>query len=467
MKPILNEAAVQHFAQQLTGNVILPGDTDYDAARAVWNGMIDKYPALIARCADTSDVIAAIQFAREHELPIAVRGGGHNVAGSAVCDDGLVIDLSPMKRISVDPSRRIARAQAGVIWGELDRMTQIYGLATPGGVVSDTGIAGLTLGGGLGWLRRKHGLSSDNLLSVDIVTADGRLLKASETENADLFWGVRGAGGNFGIVTSFEYRLHPVGPDVMVCFVFHPADNARLALQFYRQYAAEAPDEVSSFTILGRIPSTDHFPQNVHGQEFVLFAAVYAGPIEDGERAFQPLRAFSTPILDMSGVMPYVEAQSALFDEDYPAHVMRYYWKSTYLNALTDEAIDKLIALQAENPSSYSTIDIWQLGGAMSRVAPDATAFGSRSAPFLIGIEANWVHPEHDAANIAWNRKVYRELQPFSNGAEYQNFPGLLEDKETVARNAFGPNYQRLVELKNKYDPTNLFSLNPNIKPSI
>ncbi len=467
MKRILDKEVVQHFAQQLIGNVILPGDTDYDKARAVWNGMIDKYPAIIVRCAATSDVIAAIQFARDHELTISVRGGGHNVAGSAVCDDGLVIDLSPMKRIAVDPSRRTARVQAGVTWGELDRTTQIYNLAAPGGVVSDTGVAGLTLGGGLGWLRRKYGLSSDNLLSVDIVTADGRLLKASETENADLFWGVRGSGGNFGVVTSFEFQLHPVGPEVMVCFVFHPGEQAREALQFYRQYAAQAPDEVSSFAILGRIPPTEHFPQAAHGKEFVLFAAVYAGSVQDGETAFKPLREFSTPIVDLSGVMPYVEAQSALFDADYPAHEMRYYWKSTYLNALSDEAIDKLIALQAENPSGFSTIDIWQLGGAMSRVAPDATAFGSRSAPFLIGIEANWVHPEQDTANISWNRKVYRELQPYSNGSEYQNFPGLLEDRDAIARSAFGSNYQRLVELKNKYDPTNLFSLNPNIKPSL
>ena len=465
-KAAIDEAALAALTNQLEGRIIRPGDADYDEARAVWNGMIDKYPALIARCANASDVIAAVNFARTNNLVVAVRGGGHNVAGSAVCDDGLVIDLSLMKGIEVDPENRIARAEGGVTWGELDRATQVYGLATPGGVVSDTGIAGLTLGGGLGWLRRKYGLSVDNLLSVDIVTADGRLLKASESENADLFWGLRGGGGNFGIVTAFEYRLHPVGPEVMFCFAFQPGERAKEALEFYREYTASAPDEVSAFAILGTFPETEHYPKEAHGRPFVLFAALYAGPVAEGQRVLKPLWEFDKPIVDMSGVMPYVEAQT-VFDEDYPAGEMRYYWKSVYLRELSDEAIDTLIALQAEDPSPFSTIDIWQLGGAMSRIGPEATAFGSRSAPFLIGIESNWIHPEHDAANIAWNRKVYRDLQPFSDGTEYLNFPGLLEDGDRMAQTTFGANYRRLVELKNKYDPTKLFRLNPNITPTV
>ncbi|MAS34080.1 MAG: FAD-linked oxidase [Anaerolineaceae bacterium] len=460
-----DETDIQNFAGQLKGQLIRPQDGNYDEARAVWNGMIDRYPALIARCAHVDDVVAAVNFARQHNLVIAVRGGGHNVAGTAVWDDSLVIDLSGMKQVTVDPTNKLARAEGGATWGDVDQATQQYGLAAPGGVVSETGIAGLTLGGGMGWLRRKYGLSCDNLKSVQMVTADGQIITASKDENADLFWGICGGGGNFGIVTAFEYHLHEVGPEVMFCFVFQPADNAHDALRFYRQYTESSPDEVSSFAILGTVPPTEHFPQAAHGKPFVLFAGLYAGPVEEGQRVLQPLRDYATPIVDMSGVMPYAEAQT-VFDEDYPSGEMRYYWKSVYIRALDDAVIDKLIALQAEDPSPFSTIDVWQLGGAMSRIGPEETAFGSRSAPFLIGIESNWIHPEHDAGNIAWNRKVYRELQPFSDGNEYLNFPGLYEDAEQMVKTTFGANYQRLVALKNKYDPTNLFRINQNIKPT-
>ncbi len=460
----LDVQAVAGLYARLHGELIFPGMANYDAARAVWNGMIDKRPALIVRCADESDVVTAVNFAREHNMLLAVRGGGHNVAGSAVCDGGLVIDLSPMRRIDVDPVSRTARAQGGVTWGELDRETQKFGLAAPGGVVSETGIAGLTLGGGLGWLRRKYGLTIDSLVSVEIVTADGRFLSASETENADLFWAVRGGGGNFGVVTSFEYRLHNVGPEVMFAFVLYPAEIAREALRFYRDYCASAPDEVSSFAIFGTVPEAPLFPKESHGANYILFAACYAGSVREGRRILQPLREFSTPIADLSAPMAFTEVQTIL-DEDYPSGEMRYYWKSAYVNSLDDDVIEALIAHNARRPAPHSTVDIWQLGGAMSRVSADATAFGDRSAPFLIGVESNWHHAEDDAQNIAWVRDFVAGMAQFSNGSQYLNFPGLYEEGDAMMRAAFGKNYARLAHIKRRYDPTNLFRLNQNIQP--
>jgi len=463
---VLQDETLRALTSRWQGQLICPGDDHYDEARAVWNGMIDKHPAVIARCATVADVITAIHFARENDLLVAVRGGGHNVAGSAVCDDGLVIDLSLMKGIQVDQEARIARAEAGVIWRELDAATQAFGLATPGGVVSDTGIAGLTLGGGFGWLRRKYGSSCDNLISVDVVTADGRLLKASTTENADLFWGIRGGGGNFGVVTAFEYRLHPIGPEVMVAFVLYPAKQAKEALEFYRDYTATAPDEVSCFAILGTIPTTVSFPAELHGQPYVCFAAMYAGTVEEGKRVLQPLREFATPLVDFSAPMPYVQAQ-LLYDEDYPAGTLRYYWKSLYLDSLSSDAMDRLIAAASNRPSSHSTVDIWQMGGAVSRVSADDSAFSGRQAPYLLGVEANWEEQHKDEANIAWTRKCIEDMQPFSDGSEYLNFPGFLEKGEETLRRTFGTKYERLVDLKNKYDPTNLFRLNANITPTM
>jgi FAD/FMN-containing dehydrogenase len=332
-------------------------------------------------------------------------------------------------------------------------------------VVSDTGIAGLTLGGGLGWLRRKHGLSCDNLIAADLVTADGHLLHTSEAEHPELLWGLRGGGGNFGVVTSFEFRLHPVGPEVMLCFVLYPAEIAPEALRFYRQYSATAPDEISSFAIFGTVPAADLFPQQAHGRPYLALMACHCGTVEQGERDMRPLRELATPIADLSGAMPFVDVQK-LFDEDYPAHIMRYYWKSAYLDDLDDEVIEHLIELNRARPSAHSTLDIWQLGGAMSRVEPGATAFGTRRAPFMIGVESNWEHPEDDTTNVDWARKVVRDLQRFSDGSEYLNFPGFFESGEAAVKTSFGANYDRLIELKTRYDPGNLFRLNPNIKPA-
>jgi FAD/FMN-containing dehydrogenase len=457
-------AALDAFGASLRGRLIRPGDASYDEARAVWNGMIDRRPAAIAQCAGTADVIHAVNFARGHGMLVSVRGGGHNVAGSAIVDGGLVIDLSKMRAVRVDPARQTVRAEGGVTIGDLDHETTAFGLAVPLGVVTETGIAGLTLGGGLGWLRRKYGLSCDNLIAADVVTADGRLVHTGESENPDLLWGLRGGGGNFGIVTSFEFRAHPIPPELYVAFVIHPADGAPGALRFYREWAADAPDEVSGFAILWHGPELEEIPAEHHGEPIVVFLAVHAGDPAEGERVLQPLRGFGDPIADMSGPMPFLDLQQ-FFDEDYPAGEMHYYWKSAYLRDLPDEAINRLAALNAQAPSPHSSLDLWQLGGAMSRVGPEETAFGDRSAPFMLGIEANWEDPAADAANVAWAREVFEAARPFATGAQYMNFPGFYEGGESDVRDTFGGNYARLVELKKKYDPENMFRLNQNVKP--
>jgi len=460
----LGESVIEGFASKLRGESLRPSAPAYEQARLVWNGLIDKRPALITRCAGVGDVIDAVNFARENDLLVAVRGGGHNVAGTSTVDGGLLIDLSPMKGIRVDPERRTVRAEGGVTLGDLDRETQVFGLATPMGVVSETGIAGLTLGGGIGWLRRKYGLSSDNLVSVDVVTADGRFLTASETENADLFWGIRGGGGNFGVVTSFEYRLYPVGPEVMFCFVLYPGDRAKEVLSFCEEYVADAPDEVSPIGSLGRVPPVEVFPESWHGEPMVALLDLYAGEAEEGERVLRPLRDLGGAIADLSARMPYTVAQKVL-DEDYP-NGWRYYWKSQNISGLSDEVIERLMDHSAAAPSHHSTIDVVYQGGAMSRIGANETAFGDRSAPIWLAVESNWENEQDDEANIAWVRECVSDMRRFSGGGAYLNFPGFYEEGDRLIRKAFGENYERLVALKNKYDPTNLFRLNQNIKPT-
>ena len=461
---VLEESVVAGLQSRMRGELLQPGDESYDDVRKVWNGMIDKKPALIARCATVDDVVASVNFARENGILLAVRGGGHNVAGTAIADGGLVVDLSPMKGVRVDPERRSVRAEGGVTIGELDEETQKFGLATPMGVVSETGIAGLTLGGGLGWLRRKYGLSSDNLVSVNLVTADGRYLTASETENPDLFWGIRGGGGNFGVVTSFEYRLYPVGPEVMFCFVLYPGYRAKEVLRFCEEYVAQAPDEVSPLGVLGRVPRAEIFPEDWHGKPYAAILAMYSGSVEEGERVLQPLRDLGDPIADLSEPMPYTEAQK-LLDEDYPEGG-RYYWKSVNVNGLGDEEIEHLIAHAETAPSDHSTIDVWYQGGAMNRVGAEETAFGDRSAPYLLGIEGNWEDPHEDDANVAWVRECVTDMRRFSEGGMYLNFPGFLEEGQEMMRDAYGENYERLVSLKNVHDPKNFFRMNQNIRPT-
>jgi FAD/FMN-containing dehydrogenase len=461
----LSEAA-QALQQQMRGQVILPSHPEYDAARRVWNGMIDKYPALIARCTGVADVIAAVNFAREHDLLVAVRGGGHNVAGHGTCDGGLVIDLSAMKGIHVDPDMRIARAEGGVTWGELDRETQVFGLATPGGVVSTTGIAGLTLGGGLGWLRRKHGLTIDNLLSVNLVTARGEYLTASENENAELFWGLRGGGGNFGIVTSFEFRLHPVGTMVTLCMPWYPVEDAKELLPKWRAFMQDAPEELSSTAYFWTVPAMPDFPEEHHGKRAIIFGGVYTGPLEEGERITRPLREMGTPLLDLSGQMPWTTLQQA-FDQFFPKGERLYYFKSRYLKSLDDETINALIPSGANPPSPSVLIVIWHNGGAMRRVDTDKTAFMGRDATYLFSVDAIWDDPDETEEVLAYSRAYLAEMEPYSTGGLYVNFPGLGEEGEQLVKDAYGAHYHRLVALKTRYDPANLFRLNQNIKPAL
>ena len=456
----LGEQAVEELRQQLQGQLLQAGDEEYERARQVWNGIIDRRPALIARCAGTEDVVAAVNFARTHGILLAVRGGGHNVAGLASCDGGLVIDLSRLKDVEIDVEARVARVGGGARWGEVDAVTQPFGLAVPGGVVSDTGVAGLTLGGGLGWVRRKYGLSSDNLLAAEIVTADGKVLRASETEHPDLLWGLRGGGGNFGVVTSFEFRLQPVGPEVMVAMTFYPVTRAHELVSFFRSYSETAPDEVSGFAIFGSVPAAPFIPAELHGAPTVILAGCYVDPVEEGDAVMRPLREQGGAQFDLSGPMPYLELQK-FFDEDYPSGELQYYWKSVFLRELSDAAIDRLIELAAERPSPLTTIDLWQMGGAVSRIRSGDTAFAEREAPFLIGIESNWDDPADNERNIAWTRRVFQELQPFSTGGLYLNFE---EHRDGAPQEALQGNYGRLLEIKRRYDPTNLFRVNQNIR---
>ena len=459
------EEAVEEFKSSLRGELLAAGDDGYEDARGLFNAIIDKRPALIARCSGTADVIDAVNFARNNDLLVAVRGGGHGVAGNASCDGGIMIDLSQMKGVQVDPKARTARAQGGATWGDLDRETQAFGLAAPGGVVSTTGIAGLTLGGGMGWLRRKYGLSIDNLLSVDIVTADGKLLTASSKENEDLFWGVRGGGGNFGVVTSFEFRLHPVGPIVMLAGPMYPAEGAGDVLRSWRDFMATAPDEITSNAIFMTIPEGPMFPEETHGKRVIVLAAVYAGPADEGEKAMQPLREFGTPVIDLSHQAPYTMVQG-MFDPFFPKGELFHYWKSLDLNSYSDEVIDAIVDHAAGYPSTVGLVDTWYMGGAVSRVGADETAFGDRSSQFLLVLNTSWADPQDSDRNIAWTRELWADMKRFSSGSLYLNFPGQGEEGEDLVRSAYGANYQRLVALKNKYDPTNLFRLNQNIRPS-
>jgi FAD/FMN-containing dehydrogenase len=456
MRAALDAAALRELEARFQGSLLRESDPRYGDARALWNGLIETRPALIARAAGPADVAAALAFARERGLAVAVRGGGHGVAGTALVEGGVVIDLSELKAIEVDSRSRVARAGAGVTLGELDAATQEHGLAAALGVVSETGIAGLTLGGGIGWLRRKHGLAADNLLSAEVVTADGRIMTASHQENADLFWALRGGGGAAGVVTSFEYRLHPVGPEVMVGFVLYPAERAVEILRFVDEYTKGAPEALSPLGFLGHVPSADAFPAAHHGRPYVAVLAVFAGDAEEGERVLAPLRALGDAIADLSGRMPYTEAQ-AILDEDYPDGG-RYYWKSVDLDRLDDEILERLLEWATRAPSGESTIDVWFNGGAMGRVEAEATAFGRRPA-YLVGVEANW-HEGDDDANVAWARETVEAVRPFSAGGAYLNFPGFYEEGEDLLQASYGAaNLERLRSVKRAYDPDGVLPL--------
>jgi FAD/FMN-containing dehydrogenase len=454
---VLKDTAIEAFRTTLRGELLCPVDAGYETARKVWNGMIDKRPALIVRCAGVADVITAVHFARSHNLLIAVRGGGHNIAGHAVCDGGLMIDLSRMKGLRVDPVHRTAHAQPGLTWGEFDHETQVFGLATPGGFISTTGIAGLTLGGGWGWLARSYGLASDNLRSVDLVTADGQCLTASATEHPDLFWGVRGGGGNFGIVTAFGYQLHPVGP-VLGGMVIYPFAQAKAVLQFHREFTRTAPDALTCYAGLGTSPA---------GEPVVLLRVCYHGPIEEGERVLRPLRAFGPPLADHIGPMAYTALQR-MYDVGYPPG-LHVYWKSNFLTELSDDAIDTMVAHGATRPSPRCGMALDELGGAVSRVAQEETAFAHRNVRYDLIIAGVWTNPAEAAACIQWAGEFWEAMQPFSTGGVYVNYLGqeVNEGAERVKAAYGSAKYERLVALKNTYDPTNFFRLNQNIKPTV
>lgn len=444
--------AVAALRAHLRGPLHRPGDDGYDTARTVWNAAIDRRPALVARCMGADDVVAAVLFARQHGLLPSVKGGGHNVAGTAVCDGGLLLDLSPMKGIRVDPVARTVRAEPGLTWGELDAAAQAFGLATVGVDVSSVGIAGVTLGGGFGWLVRSHGLACDNLLSVDMVTADGRFLTASASENADLFWGVRGGGGNFGVVTSFEYRLHPVG-QLLAGLLLYPVAKATEVLRFYREYTRTAPDALTVWAIL--LTAADGTPT------LALFVC-YNGADAAAERAVRPLREFGPPLADHIEPMSYRAVQS-MFDAAFPPG--RYScWKSEYLAGLSDDAIDTIADQFATVPSPQSAVLIETLGGAVGRVGPEETAFPARDAPYSFLIVSVWPEPAESERNVQWTDEFWRAMQPFASGGVYVNYLG--EEGEARVKAAYGRNYDRLVALKHEYDPTNLFRCNQNIPPT-
>jgi FAD/FMN-containing dehydrogenase len=460
----LDAEAIDGFVERVRGAVLRPDDQGYNDARAIWNGLIDRRPALILQCTGAADVVDAVNFAREQNALVSVKGGGHNVAGNAVNDGGLVIDLSQMRSVHVDPTTQTVRAEGGATWADADRETQLFGLAVPGGIVSTTGIAGLTLHGGVGHLRRKHGLSIDNLVSVDIVTADGQLRRASATENEDLFWAVRGAGSNFGAVTSFEFRAHPIGPTVMVAAVFYPLEDVRTLLPAWRDFMASAPEELSSLAICWSVPAGDPFPPEHHGKPTVIVAAAYAGSVEEGEPVVQPLRELGQPLIDLSGPWPWVGLQSG-FDALFPKGQLRY-WKSRAVGELSEAAIDEIADFAVRRPTPLTDIVVWHHGGAISRVGETETAYAGRDAAFHVTGEVNWTDPAQTDEAIAWGREFWDAMGKHSTGGVYLNFPGLGEEKEALVRAGYGVNYKRLAALKAKYDPANLFRMNLNITPA-
>ena len=457
----LDEAAVRELETSFRGQVVRPGDPTYDQDRKIWNGSIDRYPALIARCAGVADVIAAVHFGHRTGLAVAVRGGGHSFPGLSMCDGGLVIDLSPMRGIRVDPEKRTARAQAGVLLGELDRETQAFGMAVPSGIVTHTGMAGLTLGGGIGWLMRKYGLTVDQLLSVDLISAGGEFVKASERENPDLFWGVRGGGGNFGIVTDFEFRLNPVGPTVLAGPVLWPMEESPNVLRFYREWIKDVPDELTTIVAHRYAPPLPAIPTELHGKPVVMVIFCHVGPLDEGEKVVRPMREFGAPLLDLCARKPFL-AHQAMFDPSFPAGWW-YYFRSADLAELSDGAIDIIAANALKMKSRLTAFPIFQLGGAISRVGEDDTPYNSRKAGHTININATTETGEGFEEERAWSKNFWEELEPYHTSV-YVNF--LLDEGEERIRAAYGAEkYDRLKTLKRKWDPDNLLRINLNIPP--
>lgn len=459
---VLDAPVIEEVRAALRGDLVCDDEPGYEAARSVWNGLIDRRPAFIAYCAGVSDVVYAVNFARANDLVVAVRGGGHSWPGHSVCDGGIVIDLSRMKGLRVDPTGRTARAEPGLTWGEFDRECQAFGLATTGGMVSLTGIAGLTVGGGSqGWLVRKHGATCDNLVSVDVVTADGRFLTANASENPKLFWAVRGGGGNFGIVTSFEFALHPVGPEVLAGPVFYPQAKAKEVLDFYRAFVTSVPDELTTMLAFMTAPEAPFLPESIHGAPMVAIVACYSGPLDQGENVVRPLREFGPPAADLLGPMPYTVLQTMFDDVSPPGQL--HYSKTHHFDDLSDGAIDTIAGIAAGVPSALTVVHLNHYEGAFGRVGQEETPLSYRDAPFAFTFSTTWTDPSESEAQIRWARESWEAIRPFSNGRAYVNF--MEDEGEDPVRAAYGPNYKRLVALKQEYDPSNFFRLNQNIRP--
>lgn len=452
---MMNQKQITDLSATMVGSVLLPGDTGYDEARTIWNAMIDRKPAVIARCASTTDVVAAVNFAREHDMLVSVRGGGHNVAGNAICDDGLMIDLSLLNQVKVDADNRIVTAGGGCTLGDVDSASHVHGLAVPAGIVSETGLGGLALGGGVGWLVRKYGMTCDNLISAEVVLADGSVRRADATENADLYWGLRGGGGNFGVVTSFELRAHPV-KQVVGGMILYPREDAREVLRFYRDFTKTAPLELTAYCACLTTPD---------GMPVTAIMACYCGDVDDADEVLAPLRGFGNPVADLMAEIPRIQMQT-MFDAGFP-YGNRNYWKSSFLDELTDEAIDTFVehANRITSPLSAMMIEYYY-GGPSSEIGETETAFAHREAQYDLGIVGQWVAANEDDEHIGWARAAYSAMERHANGRIYANLMGADQMTElSQLKAAFGANYDRLVALKRKYDPTNFFRLNQNIKP--
>ncbi|MEA2420182.1 MAG: hypothetical protein QOE60_2388, partial [Thermoleophilaceae bacterium] len=457
---------VTTLSEIMRGSVLTPADPGFAGVRAEFNAMHDGSPDLVASCTGTADVVDAVNYARENGIPVAVRGGGHSVAGLSSIDGGMLIDLAPMSGVQVDADRRLAYVQGGALWGALDRETQAFGLAVPGGVVSDTGVAGLTLGGGYGWLRRKYGLACDHIVEAQVVTADGRVLTASADSEPDLFWAIRGGGGNFGIVTSFTFDLQPLGPIVGFSATMYPVEELAEVMRGWRAYTENAPDEVTSVIVTITFPANPEMPEVIHDRAVAIVGGVYVGDAEEGLAEMAPLRELGTVLFDMSGPAPFAGVQTG-FDALFPRNQLRSYWKSQYVDELSDAAIDTIAAKAQDRPAPLTLVNTFHLGGALNEVDPEATAFHERSAQYMVSIDGMWTDPAEDEANIAWVRSAWEAVSEFGTGGVYLNFTGLADEAPSAGvDSAFGRNLERLAQVKAAYDPDNFFRVNNNIKPA-
>ena len=458
----ITQDVIEALRSKLRGPVIMPGDPDYDEARSIWNAMIDKRPGAIARCSGVADIMHAVRVAKNHDLLVSVRSGGHNIAGNAICDGGLTIDLSTMRSVRVNPNTRRAYVEAGATLGDFDHEAQAFGLATPLGINSTTGVTGLTLGGGFGWLTRQHGMTVDNLVAAEMVTAEGERLRTSAEQNADLFWAIRGGGGNFGIVTQFEFKLHPVGPEVLTGLVVYPFEQAQSVLKQYREILDTLPDELSVWAVLRQAPPLPFLPEAVHGREVVVFAFLHSGDLDEGRRLIEPVRHFGDAYGEHIGPSSFAEWQQVFDPLLTPG--ARNYWKSHNFAELSDGAIDAITEYAGKLPSAQCEIFIGLVGGEASRVAPEVTAYAHRNAKFVVNVHGRWDDPKEDAACVSWSRAFFQAAKPYALGSVYVNF--MTEEETDRIAEAYGPNYERLARVKQIYDPRNFFHLNQNIRPA-